>query len=47
MPNIEKLMEMIKSNIFRPLPVVKKQIIEGELMMEPEDTILDPSWPHL
>lgn len=46
-PNIDNIMEIIKINIFRPLPVVKKQGIEGEMAIDAEETILDPSWPHL
>jgi serine/threonine-protein phosphatase 2A regulatory subunit B' len=29
-PNLEKVMNMIKRNIFRPLPIVKKQGLAGE-----------------
>jgi serine/threonine-protein phosphatase 2A regulatory subunit B' len=38
---------MILKNIFRPLPVIKKTNVPGELGMEEEDVIIDPSWPHL
>lgn len=37
---------MIKKNIFRPLPVVKKQGLAGEGGDE-EEKIIDPSWYHL
>lgn len=40
-------MDMIKKNIFRPLPIVKKQGLTGETGMEEEEIIVDPSWPHL
>lgn len=46
MPNLENVMNMIKRNIFRPLPIVKKQGLAGE-GMEDEEIIVDPSWPHL
>lgn len=47
MPNLEHVIGMIKKNIFRPLPVVKKQGLAGEGPMEEEEVIIDPSWPHL
>jgi Protein phosphatase 2A regulatory B subunit (B56 family) len=37
----------VEKNIFRPLPIIKKTNAPGELGMEEEETILDPSWPHL
>ncbi len=46
-PNIEAVINMIKRNIFRPLPIVKKQGLAGESGMDDEEVILDPSWPHL
>jgi len=47
MPNIQQFFDMILKNIFRPLPVIKKTNVPGELGMEEEDVIVDPSWPHL
>ena len=47
MPNITQFFQMILKNIFRPLPVIKKTNVPGELGMEEEDVIIDPSWPHL
>lgn len=47
MPNLEHVINMIKRNIFRPLPVVKKQGLAGETPVEEEEVIIDPSWPHL
>ena len=47
MPNLEHVVNMIKRNIFRPLPVVKKQGLTGETPLEEEEVIIDPSWPHL
>ena len=46
-PNLEAVMDMIQKNIFRPLPVVKKQGAAGEMGMEDDEVIFDPSWPHL
>ena len=42
-------MEMIEKNLFRPLPVLKKAPppSEGMNVMEEEDFLIDPSWPHL
>ena len=40
-------MEMIEKNIFRPLPVLKKQGGTGENGMEDEELVIDPEWPHL
>ena len=45
-PNLELVISMIKANIFRPLPVVKKMGVAGETPND-EETIVDPSWPHL
>ncbi len=47
MPNLEAVMNMIKRNIFRPLPIVTKQGLPNETGMEEEEIIVDPSWPHL
>ncbi len=46
-PNIEAFINMIKSNIFRPLPIVKKQGLSGETGVEDEEILVDPSWSHL
>jgi serine/threonine-protein phosphatase 2A regulatory subunit B' len=46
-PNLEAVINMIKRNIFRPLPIVKKQGLAGETGMDDEEVIVDPSWPHL
>jgi serine/threonine-protein phosphatase 2A regulatory subunit B' len=46
MPHLEQVMDMIQKNIFRPLPVVKKTGVAGEVGMD-EEEIIDPSWPHL
>ena len=47
MPNLELVMTMIKRNIFRPLPIVKKQGLNEESLVDDEEQIIDPSWPHL
>ena len=47
-PNLEQVMDMIQKNIFRPLPIVKKQGAAGEMGMQDDDEVIfDPSWPHL
>lgn len=48
-PHLELVMEMIEKNLFRPLPVLKKAPppTEGMTVMEEEDLLIDPSWPHL
>lgn len=46
-PNLKAVIEMIQKNIFRPLPVVRKGPIPGEMGMEEEEIPVDPSWPHL
>lgn len=47
-PNLEMVVSMIKRNLFRPLPVVKKQGVTGEsLAADEEEVIVDPSWLHL
>lgn len=40
-------MNMVKSNIFRPLPIVKKQGLSGETGLDDEEILVDPSWTHL
>lgn len=46
-PNLEAVINMIKKNIFRPLPIVKKQGVAGETGGENDEVIVDPSWTHL
>jgi serine/threonine-protein phosphatase 2A regulatory subunit B' len=46
-PSLEAVINMIKRNIFRPLPIVKKQGVAGETGMDDDEVIVDPSWPHL
>ena len=46
-PHLDDVMTMIESNIFRPLPNVKKsnlQFLETGIEQEEE---VDPAWPHL
>ena len=47
LPNLEAVINMIKKNIFRPLPIVKKQGVAGETGGENDEVLLDPSWAHL
>jgi serine/threonine-protein phosphatase 2A regulatory subunit B' len=46
-PHLDHVMEMIEKSIFRPLPIIKKTNAPGEMGMEEEEVIIDPSWPHL
>ena len=46
-PHLEAVMDMIDKNLFRPLPVLKKAGVPGEMGMDEEELLLDPSWPHL
>ena len=46
-PNFKQFFEMIVKNIFRPLPVIVKTNVPGELGMDEEDIIVDQTWPHL
>lgn len=45
--NFEALMNMIKQNIFRPLPIVKKESLTGDPDIIDEEVIISPSWSHL
>lgn len=48
LPNLELVIAMVKRNLFRPLPIVKKQGVSGENGANDDDeVIVDPSWPHL
>lgn len=38
---------MVEKNIFRPLPIIRKASAPGEMGMEEEEVLVDPSWPHL
>jgi serine/threonine-protein phosphatase 2A regulatory subunit B' len=39
---------MIEKNIFRPLPVLKKQGAPSEgIAMEEDEVLVDLAWPHL
>lgn len=47
-PHLDLVISMIKKNIFRPLPVLKKQGLPGEGMgMDDEEALADPAWQHL
>jgi len=45
-PHLDRVMEMIQKNVFRPLPVVKKSG-PNEMGIEEEEVVMDASWPHL
>ncbi|CAG9325208.1 unnamed protein product [Blepharisma stoltei] len=51
-PHLDLVIDMIKKNIFRPLPMDKKggdKLGPGEAGAEggDEDMVIDPAWPHL
>lgn len=49
-PHLDLVIEMIKKNIFRPLPMDKKsgdKLGPSEGGVEEEEVVIDPAWPHL
>lgn len=49
-PHLDLVIDMIKKNIFRPLPMDKKggdKLGPSEGGVEEEDIVIDPAWPHL
>ena len=47
-PNIENVMDMIKKNIFRPLPNANRgNLAVTEQGVEEEEQEPDHSWPHI
>jgi len=49
-PNIELVIEMITKNIFRPLPLLRRNDINvgvSETGVETEEQETDPAWPYL
>jgi len=46
-PNLDSVMKMIQTQIFRPLPVVKKAGPSEDMGGLEEEQLSDPSWPHL
>ncbi|CAG9330485.1 unnamed protein product [Blepharisma stoltei] len=50
-PHLDLVIDMIKKNIFRPLPMDKKggeKLSPGEGGgVDDEDIVIDPAWPHL
>ena len=47
-PNIESVMDMIKKNIFRPLPNTNRgNLAVTEQGVEEEEQEPDHSWPHI
>lgn len=44
-PHLDYIIKMIEKNIFRPLPILKKQATNGEIGMDDDDvpTIINPS----
>ncbi len=46
-PNLDKIMQMIEKNIFRPLPAVKKTNLDKAETGIDQGEEMDPAWPHL
>lgn len=47
-PHLDLIIEMIEKNIFRPLPILKKQAgSNGDVNMEEDEQLIDPAWTHL
>ena len=46
MPNLKQFFNMIRKNIFRPLPVIRRTTVPGELGTDDDDQEIDPSWKH-
>ena len=50
LPHLEQVLEMVRKNIFRPLPMDKKsadKLGPSEGGLEDEEIVIDPAWPHL
>ncbi|OMJ76117.1 hypothetical protein SteCoe_24559 [Stentor coeruleus] len=50
LPHLDIVLEMIRKNIFRPLPMDKKsadKLGPSETGVEDQDIVIDPAWPHL
>ena len=50
LPHLDLVLEMIRKNIFRPLPMDKKsadKLGPSETGVEDTDVVIDPAWPHL
>ena len=50
LPHLEQVLEMVRKNIYRPLPMDKKsadKLSPSEGGLEDEDIIIDPAWPHI
>ena len=46
-PNLDEVMQMIEKNIFRPLPLVKKNNLAFSETGIDQEEEMDPAWPHL
>ena len=50
LPHLDLVLEMIRKNIFRPLPMDKKsadKLGPSEAGVDLDDIVIDPAWPHL
>lgn len=47
-PHLDLIIEMIEKNIFRPLPILKKQNQPSESGgIDEDEQLVDLTWPHL
>ena len=46
-PNLDRVMEMIEKNIFRPLPNIKRVDLDKRETGIEQVEIVDPAWPYL
>ena len=46
-PHLDKVMEMIAANLFRPLPRLNNAELEKEDTGVEQEDVRDPAWPYL
>ena len=46
-PNLDRVMEMISYNIFRPLPNIKRLDLDKKETGIDQEEVSDPAWPYL
>ena len=46
-PNLDKVMEMVEKNIFRPLPNIKRLDLDKRETGIEQEEVVDPAWPYL
>ncbi len=47
LPHLDQVIEMIEKNIFRPLPILRKQNNPSEVNDIEDEPLVDVAWPHL